>query len=292
MFTRFQAGAKMHIMDQNGPLVRIPPGAPGADFLRHIGSAYENEITVPRKSLQMNAELLRAYLTEHQDVLPFRYSFEVRMLGRKDMITKGSGAVSGILIGGEPHMISGGNGECYLTKSVRTAGGAHTEERTDVRRKRRIETDEWGDIKITRRKIPFTLPERLDACISFLESLFDEQIRLYSYDRAPTLHEILEEMSEGSGGDDFAVEEVHRRGPETRAELLKALSENSLRKFRPAIIQLLLLCFSGHETTKAIELFVEQQPAKERNAYLVLLAAFAQATTRLPDAGGPTSRST
>lgn len=178
------------------------------------------------------------------------------------MKTKGSGSVSGILIGGEPHSITGGNGQCYLAKCVQDVDGAPSQERIDLRKLRKIETDQWGEIRISRKKIPFTLPRRLDECIEFLDSVPDQTIRLFSYDRMPTLRQILDEMIEGFGGDDFAIEEICRRGAETRAELLSALNNQSLRKYRAAIIQLLLLCYPSDPTRMAIEHSSKSSPRK------------------------------
>ena len=185
-------------MEDSLSSVRIPPDAPGANFLGYLGQAFEEEIMVPRRALLKSALLLRAYLEKQLDILPFRYSYELRFMGRDDMRKKGTGAISGIKIDGEPYSICGGNGECYLRKSVQT-GDSACEERIDIRRESRIRTDEWGDIKITRRKIPFTLLERLDACIEFLELVSDSRMALYSYESKPTLHQIVAQMSEGGG---------------------------------------------------------------------------------------------
>lgn len=181
MYTRFQSATKTYTMHNAGSWGHIPRDTPGARFLMYLGSAFQEEITEPRKSLLSNARLLNAYLQQNLDVLPYRYSYEIRLLGRSDMVSKGSGGASGFQISGQPYSITCGNGECYLTKLIPGVCVPFAE-RIDVRREKRIPTDDCGDIKINRKKISYTLPERLTACIEFLESVSDQQIVLYSYE--------------------------------------------------------------------------------------------------------------
>lgn len=95
-------------------------------------------------------------------VLPYHYSFECRMPIRDQVIvTQGSGGVGGIPIGGRIHAMWSGAGKCYLEERETGSDGlSHGVRIIDVRDKKQLETDSWGPIKISRRKLDTTLPER------------------------------------------------------------------------------------------------------------------------------------
>ena len=61
MYTRFNALEKKYTMHQDGPSVHIPPDAPGAEFLKYTGSAYQRDITVEQLRERLST-LLRRYV--------------------------------------------------------------------------------------------------------------------------------------------------------------------------------------------------------------------------------------
>lgn len=275
MYTRFTAQKAEHIMKQGGPMVPVPPSAPGARFLAYVGSAYQEEESVARDSLLSSARLLLQYLVDQRERLSYRYAFTIQMMGRADMKTKGSGMVSGFKIDGQPCSISGGVGQCELRRwSVNEDGTGQANEIIDVRDRKRIATDEWGDIKISRRKVQFELPDRLAECVAFLESIPPQYVTLYSYDTAPTIRQILKEFSEGGGGDDWAIEEIGRKGEKGKSELLTVLDNRRMRTSFNAAVQMLLLCFPGDDTREAVMKCIERHPEKDRDELLMVVAAF------------------
>ena len=90
MYTRFNAAGTEHIMKLSGPMVPIPPNAPGAKFMAFLGSAYQEQESISRDSLLSTARALSQYLLDHRERLSYRYSFTVRIMGRGDMTTKGN----------------------------------------------------------------------------------------------------------------------------------------------------------------------------------------------------------
>ncbi|MCA9099672.1 MAG: hypothetical protein KDA63_00890 [Planctomycetales bacterium] len=233
---------------------------------------------MPRDELLAQARQLHAYLSENREVLSYRYSLSVRVMGRDDMLTEGSGTVSGFTMDGCHCSISGGNGECYVNRyELNEDGTSRIVERIDVRQQKRISTDNWGDISISRRRIDFSFPDQLAECIEFLDSVSDVKVTLYSYDVAPSLRDVLQYYAEGGGGEDWALDVCNQGGDKWRQDLIGALSEPELQQYLGSTIQLLLLCFSDTETRSAIMAAIDRQPETDRNSLALLYAAYTQA---------------
>jgi len=288
MFTRFQAGSETLVIDDSGPMMPIRPGVPGALFLAALGGAYQQETTESRQRLLDAATQLRDYLSEHLDRLQYRYTIEVCMMGRPELKTSGTGMVSGFKIDGVTHAIHGGDGECILTRYEPLPDGSGSlQEQIDVSDRKRVQTDDWGEIKIRRRKMKYTFPQILPDAIAFLERVDEHQVRLYSYDKLPTLRELLQAFSEAGGGDDWAIEELGRQGADGRAQLIDALEDRKLRKYVPAIVQLLILLHRDAETDEILDRFLEAQPEGAQKSELVLVAAaYRQAMDQGPGGKG------
>jgi hypothetical protein len=282
MFTRFQTESGEHVMEQSGPRVRLrpPEASPGWQFLATIGSAYGSEKAVTRDELLEGAKHLADVIERDRQLLPYRYSLEIRMMGRDDMKTRGTGTVS-FPANGRVCRITGGVGECIFEEWVQAPDGTgHVVKPVDVRDKRRIASD-WGDVKISRRKVESTLPDELASLIRFLEAAPDAAVRVYSYDKTPTLTDILREAAEGSGGDYWAGEELSRLGESGKRQLLEALGQSRYRKHRGTIIGLLFTVFPSRDTREAVESFIAQQPeGRAKTEYLALFAAFAAASAQ------------
>lgn len=242
-----------------------------------MGCAFQREISVYRESLLTNAQLLYQYLIEQTDVLPFKYSYKYRITRPIEMVIKSPGRAS-VLIGGYMHMPEAGNGYCMLTKFIPATGSqGPTQEHIDIRGLDSVPTDDCGDIKFTRRKIQYDLPQRLAACIEFLNSVSDELIRVYSDDGRITLLKLLKAFDEGSGGDDFAIETILEGGAATKVELQDALNSGRFRKHHSTIIQLLCICYPGEETLHVVTAFLESQSGVHRKELSVLFAGHVHA---------------
>lgn len=270
MFTRFTVDNAEHLMNLSGPMVPIGPETPGSDFMAFIGAAYQERTVVSRAALLESARLLRASVAENRHLLGFRYSYSIPKRDRK-----GSGGCSGFKINGSFHSIRGGNGECYLERiEIEDDDRGRVAERIDLRERNVVQTDDWGEIRISRRKIEFSLPEALAECIAFLESIPDAQITLFSFDAPPTLRDLVREFEEGSGGDDWAIEEICEKGSRWKGELLDALKDKRFAKHRATLVQLLLICFPDAETRNAVMVWVHGLPEKTRSELLVLVATY------------------
>lgn len=275
MYTRFTANGAQHILRQRGSMLPVPLGTPCSKFLEYVRSAYEKQKSFTRHELINASELLLLYFKEQQDVLPYRYEYTIRMMGRDDMKTKGAGTTSGFKIDGEHYSITGGNGECYLKRLVQNEEKTNLVwDVTDVRDRKSIETDEWGNIKISRRKINFDYPERVKECVTFLKSISSQFVELNSYDGSPTIGQILQEFSEGGGGADWALEEIYDQGKQGKKKLLKSLANKRMRKYHDAVVSILMICFPGDETDLAIKEYMARVPDERRDELVKVVAAF------------------
>lgn len=267
MFTRIQVANKItgsqqtHVVNLSGPLVNISPDAPGAGFLAAIGSAYQQQRTLSREHLLTDARALLKFVESERDLLHYRYT----ITGTTGML------LIPFHIDGVPHDFRTGSGECYLLQLDSKGDGVS---RIDIRRANRIQTDDFGELKVSRRKISFALPVCLAQCIDFLEAVADQEVSLYSYDTLPSLRTILDNYTDGCGGDDWAIEEISRRGNEGRAELLDAITNSRYHKRCGAIVQLLLLCFPGDDTREAVMNTLAQLPDEGGNELQMLVKAF------------------
>ncbi len=275
MYTRFTANSAQHILRQRGSMLPVPRGAPCSKFLEYVGSAYEKQKSFTRDELLHASQAILRYFQEQQDVLPYRYEYTIRLMGRDDLKTKGAGTTSGFEIDGENYTITGGNGECYLRRRVQNEEKTNLVwEVTDVRNRKSIETDEWGDIKISRRKINFAYPKRVEECVAFLESISSQIVELYSYDGSTTIRQILQEFSEGGGGADWALEEINDQGKQGKDKLLKSLANKRMQKYHDAAVSMLMICFPGDDTDSAIEDHLSRVPDEHRDELIILVAAF------------------
>lgn len=290
MFTRFQAGPDTLVIEQSGPSMPVPPDAPGALFLAALGGAYQRETAERRQYLLDCAAQLRDYIAAHFDRLQYRYTIEYCIMGRPELKMSGAGGASGFKIDGVSHAIHGGVGECVLTRYEPLPDGSGTvQQRIDVSDRRRVETDDWGEIRIRRRKVKYTLPEILPDVIAFLERVEEREVRLLSYDKPPGLRDLLQAFSEGGGGDDWAIEELGRQGATGRAQLMDALENGRLRKYVPAIVQLLLLLHGDEQTYETLHRFLDAQPeGREKSQVATLIAAYRQATDQGTGSEGKT----
>lgn len=91
-----------------------------------------------------------------------------------------------------------------------------------------------------------------------LQSIPDERVILYSYDRAPSINEILDAWREGSNGiDDWAIEELEKKCEKGRRALLSALKKEKNKARLLTALELLIVIFRDDQTRAEVERFVE-----------------------------------
>jgi hypothetical protein len=276
MFTRFRTLSTEYLMSLSEG---VPPKTPGKDFLDTLAFAYQESMKVSRRALLKSARVLLKFVTENRHLLAYRYDGLCRPQDRgeweKVRLARGGGlvGVSGFKVDRRAHSLWVGDGECYLERKASSGRGARQEtERIDVRERKTIETDDWGIIKITRRKRAFSLPEELAKCISYLESVSDSKITLFSFDEPPTVGDLVEDFGEGGDHDDWVLEEIAREPGKWRPELLAALKQRPFAFHRATIIQLLLLSFRDAKTRSAVVKSINALPRKYRGELLALVA--------------------
>jgi hypothetical protein len=264
-------------MEYSGAHPLCPP-YPAASLYEKIGRAIGNEISSTRCDLLESADHLMEIIEQDQEFLPYRYSTEERMMGRDDLVVKGTGTASGFHIDGKPYSITGGVGECYLKELIFVREGKwEFGQRIDVRGKKRIVTDDWGDIKISRTKVPFTLPEELSRLIKFLKGSSDLFVRIYSYHN-PSFKELLMEAADAMGADDAVMEMLHQRGDKGKKQLIDALTRKQYQEYRHIVIRFLLTMYSDEEIYQIVGHFIENLvESDEKEGYRTLFAAFSTA---------------
>jgi hypothetical protein len=262
-------------MELSGARPENPP-FPAAYFLMKTATAYQSERTATRVELLESARHLQEIVQQERDLIPFRYSTEERLPELDNLVTKGSGTATGLVIDGKDYSITAGTGECYLEGYVPTGDGRWRKgERIDVRDKKRIATDNMGVVKISRKKVPFTLPAELARLIDYLDRVNDRQVKIYSYDKGPVFKELLEAAAEGMGGDDAAMEMLLEWGEDGKKQLIDALTKKPYKKYRPIVVRFLLSMYPDEPTYKIVGDFIETlRDGAEKDEYRAVLAAF------------------
>lgn len=97
----------------------------------------------------------------------------------------------------------------------------------------------------------------LDPAIEFLESIPDEFVAMYSWDRAPSIAEILDAyFKAGDGLDDWALEELYKKRDGGRSALLAFLKKEKSQQKLLQAIELLLVVFRDQRTRDAVQRFI------------------------------------
>jgi hypothetical protein len=113
----------------------------------------------------------------------------------------------------------------------------------------------------------------LQRLIAFLRDSDSESVILYSFEDVPTLEDLLAAETQGFGGDDWAMEEVHKRGEAIVPELGAVLADPKKHQYHLSVVRLLLFCFPGIESRKLIERFIESPgDTEEKKGAAMLLA--------------------
>jgi hypothetical protein len=236
-----------------------------------IGAAYQQKQTYTRSDLLQAAMQFKDALEPQCHLLPYHYSYQI---GDGEMFGRGSGGCSGFHVNGKIHSIQGGAGVCYLEEcSVGLDGGARVSNVIDIRGKKRIETDDFGPIKIYRRKLTITLSDTLPLLVSFLRGSNNEAFRVETTEGNPSLMDLVRLAAEGNGADDWAEEQLYAMGQDGRAALIAKFGDPRAKKHYATIARLLLTVFPSPQSRQAVEERLEKERDEGRKAgYLMWLA--------------------
>lgn len=117
----------------------------------------------------------KKFLTVIQRELPLlEYHYAHQFTNAPAKIARGTKRVSGFQIEGKYFTVRAGFGECFLRQMRPRA------KQVDIRRKSKIQTDNWGDLRILRRRQKLTLIDRLQGMIECLRKSSDKKITLRS----------------------------------------------------------------------------------------------------------------
>ncbi len=252
-------------------------------FYAMLGRCYEDEQVVARSELLRAALALRESFERQSHLVGYSYSTEVRLMGREDLKSCSAGGTSGFRIHGEIHSIDSGPGQCNLRRWRLRIDGVTKEqvEEIDVRDQKQIETDDWGPIKILRRKLRLTLPKQLTSLISFLEKIDDDEVTVLAAEKTPTIKELVRIAARDMERAEWAEEQLYNLGDKARQELLMTLSDNKQRRLHAKVTWLLLTLFPSAESRVAVERRVETEGDEQsRRELLMVLAAVPPLTTQ------------
>jgi hypothetical protein len=239
------------------------------EFYRSICFARTGPVEVERETLISHVKELLGRIRADWSVLPYHYTFECRISGRDDLLTRGGGGASGFRIDGEIHSIQGGACQCYLEHlRVGPDGKGHVVARIDVRDRATVETDDWGPIRIFRRKLKTTIPEQLEGLLSFLRGAQDGTIRIQLGEGTRSVRELVRLAAEGDEG---AEEELFERGATAQAELLDMLSSGKPRNRQGTAAWLLMTIFPSAESRVAVERAAERETDERRRKELLIV---------------------
>lgn len=114
----------------------------------------------------------------------------------------------------------------------------------------------------------------LKSAIDFLESVPDETVAIYSYDRPPTTDDLLDAFAKGNGADDWAIQELAKKSDKGRKALLSVLKKEKNKDRLLAAVSMLLIVFRDDQTVAAIRRIVDTCEDDTGREAAVLLAAY------------------
>jgi hypothetical protein len=113
----------------------------------------------------------------------------------------------------------------------------------------------------------------LRSVIEFLHSIDDNSVRLYSYERTPSIDSLVNAFGNGAGADDWALEEVGKKGQSGRKALLSFLKKEQDKRRIMSAISMLLIVFRDDRTIAAIQKFIDAcEPDIGKEASLLMTA--------------------
>jgi hypothetical protein len=118
---------------------------------------------------------------------------------------------------------------------------------------------------------------QLERLVRFLRDGNASVVTLYSYEKPPSLDDLLAAEMEGGGADDWAMEEVLRRGEKMIPKLKAVLGNADRSQHHLSAVRLLLFCFPGTASREIVQRFVESAgDTEEKRGAALLLAATSQ----------------
>lgn len=256
---------------------KVSSAFPKDRFYTIAGGCYLESEMVARQELLDAARTLLRDVQQQWEVLPFQYSFRTRDGGRGGS----SSSTSGFHINGIALTICSRPGQCYLEERAKGPDGMfHVVRTTDVRDKKQIDTDDWGPIKIFRRKLEMRLPEELESLIGFLSEIPDEEVQVRTTEEGEwSVMDLVREAAEGSEG---AEEELFNRGESAKQELITLLTDAKARKHIHTIAWILLTVLPSPDSRTAVEQAAEREKdPKRKKSLLTLIVSTPDATTRV-----------
>jgi hypothetical protein len=110
--------------------------------------------------------------------------------------------------------------------------------------------------------------------ISFLNSVDDSSVRLYSYERAPSVEDLLGAFGDGGGARNWAIEEPGGKGEKGRKALLSVLKKEKDNNKVLAAVSMLLIVFRDDRTREAVQKFIDKCNGDIGKDASLLLAAY------------------
>lgn len=115
----------------------------------------------------------------------------------------------------------------------------------------------------------------LSAVLDFLNSVDDATVLLYSFDRAPSIDDLLEAFASGAGANDWALEELGKKGAKGRQLLLSALQKQQAKDRLLAAVSMLLIVFRDDATVAEIQRLAQNCTPQLANDVAQLIAIYA-----------------
>jgi hypothetical protein len=244
-----------------------------SDFNIMAMGSYMKEVEHSRATVLAAACSLLDAMVADAELFGFRYQIVGRMpVGVEEVPFCGSGGVSGFHIDGHPCSIRGGMGRCTLKEmAVGEDGRGHIVRAIDVRHLKELRTDDWGVIKIQRKKVTVKADPMLRDMINFMNNLPDENVRKVLLDRDYTVMDLVRMVREHPEAKDGAEEQLFNRGIAARDELTGLLTDKKKRKYYGTMAWLLLTVFRSPEAEQTVRALRESVNDMELKAHLGLL---------------------
>ncbi|MGE5194323.1 MAG: hypothetical protein ACM3U2_17675 [Deltaproteobacteria bacterium] len=231
----------------------------------------------PRERTQVDREHLLAAVRELSgrvtgDLERLRYSYSFRT----ERFGSVSGMMSGIQIGGKPYYtLMGGKGTCLLTEQELDAHGRAVPVRTiDLRGDKTLETENFGRITFSKKKLKLTIHEQLPRFLAFLEQQTDQHITKMLEEAPLGPLGLVRALDKGEGlGEQWIGEQFHGLGLDAARELVACYAEPRNLPLRDLIAHVFKTMFRPAEVCPIVEqaLGLETRPQRRR-LYETLLA--------------------
>lgn len=278
----FKAGSNEHVLRLGSSDESILSELKDVGFVAMMGWSRSGRQQNSREEVLRVAKRALEQLRQDWSLLPYRYGFECCIGGDPRLRSGGGGGgASGFHIQGRVYCIHAGIGRC----DVRESGIAQQDNSApvfppDVRGQKVIQTDDWGPIRIRRRRLDSQLPDRLSELVAFLGHVPALIVSVATSDgHLPTM-QLVRMVAEGNEG---AEEELFNRDTAARDELIAKGLDRKARKHHVTIAWILLTSFPSPESRRAVDEMLKRETDLERQVQLAaVLTAVPEAAARRP----------